>query len=99
MQSTLKTYYLLLGSEATCLEDHYIFADLYNKIFSSIENPAGRYDTTARFRDLIHFVTHVNGVNNQLEYYLLILLLVVNSNEAMCKHIALLTVLCRAHRR
>jgi hypothetical protein len=23
------------------LEDHYIFADLYNKIFSSIENPAG----------------------------------------------------------
>jgi hypothetical protein len=65
--SPLETYDLLLGSEATCLEDHYIFADLYNKIFSSIENPAGRYDTTARFRDLIHFVTRVNGVNNQLE--------------------------------
>jgi glucose/arabinose dehydrogenase len=33
--------YRYRGSEATCLEDHYIFADLYNKIFSSIENPAG----------------------------------------------------------
>lgn len=35
---------LHLGSEETCLEDHYVFADLYNKVFSSIENPPGRYE-------------------------------------------------------
>eukprot|EP00029_Vermamoeba_vermiformis_P003188 TRINITY_DN1356_c0_g1_i1.p1 TRINITY_DN1356_c0_g1~~TRINITY_DN1356_c0_g1_i1.p1 ORF type:complete len:616 (+),score=131.59 TRINITY_DN1356_c0_g1_i1:243-1850(+) len=33
--------YRYRGSEDTCLEDHYIFADLYNKVYSSIENPAG----------------------------------------------------------
>lgn len=33
--------YRYRGSEETCLEDHYVFADLYNKVFSSIENPPG----------------------------------------------------------
>jgi glucose/arabinose dehydrogenase len=33
--------YRYRGSETTCLEDHYVFADLYNKVFSSIENPVG----------------------------------------------------------